>query len=120
MGEQGVMEHSEHDPTTGLPDADRGPGPDENAAGPQGEVSREEDTSGGPLSSGAGPGRGQGGPDVDVPGGASEGVEDEAAGGGGAAGAGGLGGAADDLDRGADVGAEDMPAAEEDVGSEGG
>jgi hypothetical protein len=98
MGEQGVME-PEHDPTTGLPDADRGPGPDENAAGPHGEVSREEDTSGGPLSSGAGPGRGQGGPDVDVPGGASEGVEDEAVGGGGAA---------------------DMPPAEEDVGSEGG
>jgi len=101
MGEQGVMEHSEHDLTTGLPDADRGPGPDENAAGPQGEVSREEDTSGGPLSSGAGPGRGQGGPDVDVPGGAPEGVEDEAVGGGGGS-------------------AKDMPPAEEDVGSEGG
>ena len=115
------MEHSEHDPTTGLPDADRGPAPDENAAGPPGEVSREEDTSGGPLSSGAGPGRGQGGPDADVPGGASEGVEDDAVGGGGAAGGtGGLGGGAEDLGGGADVGAEDMPPAEEDVGSEGG
>jgi hypothetical protein len=103
------MDDSEHDSTTGLPDADRSPGPEENAAGPLGEVSREEDLSGGPLSSGAGPARGQGGPDVDVPGGASEGVEDEAVGGGGAA-AGATGGG--DVD--------DMPPSEEDVGSEGG
>ena len=31
-----------------------------------------DDTSGGPLSSGAGEGAGQGGPDVDVPGGAPD------------------------------------------------
>ena len=49
----------------------------ENASGPQGEVSRDEDTSGGPLSSGAGEGSGRGAdeaPDLDVPGGGDEGV----------------------------------------------
>ena len=56
---------------------DQTPPEGENASGPLGETSREEDTSGGPLSSGAGEGSGHGAedaPDVDVPGGASEGV----------------------------------------------
>ena len=60
------------DPSVGLPDDD-----EQDASGPQGEVSRDEDTSGGPLSSGAGEGSGQGAddaPDVNVPGGADEGV----------------------------------------------
>ena len=45
----------------------------------------QEDTSGGPLSSGAGEGAGEGGPDVDVPGGAesSGDATDGAIGGGG-------------------------------------
>ncbi len=44
-----------------------------------------DDTSGGPLSSGAGEGAGQGGPDVDVPGGAPDSGDatDDAIGGGG-------------------------------------
>ncbi len=44
-----------------------------------------DDTSGGPLSSGGGEGAGQGGPDVDVPGGASDSGDatDDAIGGGG-------------------------------------
>jgi hypothetical protein len=44
-----------------------------------------DDTSGGPLSSGAGEGAGQGGPDVDVPGGAPDSGDatDDAVGGGG-------------------------------------
>jgi hypothetical protein len=63
------MENPETDPSAGLPDADD--------AAPPGEASRDEDTSGGPLSSGAGEGAGHGAgdaPDVDVPGGAGEGV----------------------------------------------
>jgi hypothetical protein len=58
----------ENDPTYNLPDEDQ-----EGS----GEISRDEDTSGGPLSSGAGEGSGhgaEGAPDVDVPGGADEGV----------------------------------------------
>ena len=44
----------------------------------------QEDTSGGPLSSGAGEGAGEGGPDVDVPGGAEKSdAADDAIGGGG-------------------------------------
>ena len=44
-----------------------------------------DDTSGGPLSSGAGEGAGQGGPDVDVPGGADDSGDatEDAIGGGG-------------------------------------
>jgi hypothetical protein len=79
------MNDEERNQSEGLPDADRAPDDDDNASGTKGEISRDEDTSGGPLSSGAGPGRGQGGPDVDVPGGASRGVEDDAVGGGGSA-----------------------------------
>ena len=70
-------EYDPQDPSYGDADADRAPGEGENAGGPIGEVQTEEDTSGGPLSSGAGPGSGQGAedaPDVNVPGGADEGV----------------------------------------------
>jgi hypothetical protein len=66
----------ERDASYGMPDADKAPD-DDNASGPLGEIEREQDTSGGPLSSGAGPGSGhgaEGAPDVDVPGGADEGV----------------------------------------------
>jgi len=66
----------------GLPDAEEAAPAGENASGTAGEISRDEDTSGGPLSSGAGEGAGEGGPDVDVPGGADRGVEDDAVGGG--------------------------------------
>jgi hypothetical protein len=71
------MEYDPKDPSYGEADADKAPPDDENASGPLGEVQTEEDTSGGPLSSGAGEGSGQGAegaPDVDVPGGADEGV----------------------------------------------
>jgi len=77
-----MSDDQQRDTGDGLPDADQGPPPGENASGPKGEISRDEDTSGGPLSSGAGEGAGRGGPDVDVPGGADRGVEDEAVGGG--------------------------------------
>ncbi len=65
------------DSSFGMPDADQGPPEGENASGPLGEIQTDEDTSGGPLSSGAGEGSGQGAegaPDLDVPGGADEGV----------------------------------------------
>jgi hypothetical protein len=74
--------HTERHQSDDLPDAGAAPPEGENASGTLGEVSREEDTSGGPLSGGAGEGAGEGGPDVDVPGGADTGVEDEAVGGG--------------------------------------
>lgn len=70
------MEYDPKDPSVGMPDADAVPD-DETPGGPLGEIQAEEDTSGGPLSSGAGPGAGdpgEDGPDVDVPGGADEGV----------------------------------------------
>lgn len=68
--------NEEHDPTVNLPDADRGPDEGENASGPIGEISREEDTSGGPVSSGAGEGAAEGTDEQGggVPGGASEGA----------------------------------------------
>jgi hypothetical protein len=71
---------SDDDPkdiSSGQAGADKGPGEGENASGPIGEVQTDEDTSGGPLSSGAGEGSGQdaeGAPDLDVPGGADKGV----------------------------------------------
>jgi hypothetical protein len=61
----------ERDPSYNQPDEAR------DESGPEGEISPDEDTSGGPLSSGAGPGSGQGAedaPDENVPGGADEGV----------------------------------------------
>jgi hypothetical protein len=69
-------EYDPKDPSYGEADADKAP-QDDNAGGPLGEVQTEEDTTGGPLSSGAGVGSGQDArdaPDVDVPGGADEGV----------------------------------------------
>ncbi len=47
----------EHDPSANLPDADQAPEGD-NASGPMGEISRDEDTSGGPLDSRFGEGAG--------------------------------------------------------------
>jgi hypothetical protein len=70
-------QYDPEDPGYGMPDADRAPSGDDDASGPIGEVQTEEDTSGGPLSSGAGPGSGQGAedaPDADVAGGADEGA----------------------------------------------
>jgi hypothetical protein len=62
----------ETDQSQNYPDADGNA--DETT---RGEVQpKGEDRSGGPLSSGAGPGRGQG--DRDVPGGAADGAEDDA------------------------------------------
>jgi hypothetical protein len=46
------------DPSVGMPDADRAPAEGENAGGPLGEITTQEDTSGGPLQSGAGEGAG--------------------------------------------------------------
>ena len=77
---------SERDASPNMPDPDPDAVPDgETPGGPLGEIQPDdEDTSGGPLSSGAGGGAGRGGPDVDVPGGSSEGIaDDEAIGGGG-------------------------------------
>lgn len=71
------MDDDPKDISYGQADADKGPAEGENASGPIGEVQTQEDTSGGPLSSGAGEGSGQGAdgaPDIDVPGGADEGV----------------------------------------------
>lgn len=62
------------DPSVGMPDDKE---IEETPSGPEGEIAREEDTSGGPLSGGAGEGSGHGAgdaPDVDVPGGSDEGV----------------------------------------------
>ena len=61
---------------------------DEQRRKPEGRIVGDDeptdDTSGGPLSSGAGEGAGEGGPDVDVPGGAdSSDAADDAIGGGG-------------------------------------
>jgi hypothetical protein len=70
-------EYDPHDPSYGDAGTDKAPQGDDNASGPIGEVQTEQDTSGGPLSSGAGEGSGQGAydaPDVNVPGGADEGV----------------------------------------------
>ena len=69
-------EYDPKDPSYGDAGTDQAPPEGENASGPIGEVQTEEDTSGGPLSSGAGEGSGQdaeGAPDLDVPGGADEG-----------------------------------------------
>lgn len=41
-----------------MPDRDRGPAEGDDASGPIGEITTEQDTSGGPLESGAGPGAG--------------------------------------------------------------
>ena len=71
------MDDETRDSSYGMPDADQGPAEGENASGPIGEIQPDEDTSGGPLSSGAGEGSGQGAegaPDIDVPYGADEGV----------------------------------------------
>jgi hypothetical protein len=70
-------EYDPQDPSYGDADADKAPEGDDNASGPIGEVKTDEDTSGGPLSGGAGEGSGHGAddaPDVDVPGGADDGA----------------------------------------------
>jgi hypothetical protein len=55
------MERSDdpQDSSYGMPDADEAPPEGENPSGPIGEIQPDEDTSGGPLQSGAGPGSGE-------------------------------------------------------------
>jgi hypothetical protein len=50
----------------GTPDAGQSPPEGENPSGPAGEIRTDEDTSGGPLQSGAGPGSGEAAAEADA------------------------------------------------------